>query len=91
LFKFFRSGWPKDDHSWDGAEQVKEALMGFAVVVDKAGAIEGKECGRVLEGYVVDDMIDGPLDEGGIDCYYRPEALGSEAGGKGNGVFFGDA
>ena len=37
------------------------------------------------------DLIVGPLDEGGVDGRHRSETFGSQPGGKGEPVLFGDS
>ena len=41
--------------------------MGGAVGADEAGAVDGEAHGKLLQHHVVDDLVVGPLQEGGID------------------------
>ena len=66
-------------------------MVSGAVVADDAGAVETDDDGKVLEGYIVDDLVVGALHEGGVDVAERLHALGSETCGEGDSVLFGNA
>jgi hypothetical protein len=46
---------------------------------------------QILQRDVVDQLVVGALEEGGIDGDHRPHALAGEAAGEGHGVLLGDA
>ena len=70
---------------------VKEAVMGGAVIAREPTAIHAKDDGQILQANVVHDGIEGALQEGGVDGAKRPEAHGGQAGGKDDAVLLGDA
>lgn len=71
--------------------EVERAVVGGAVCADEAGAVDGEHDGEVLQGDVVDELVVGALEEGGVDGDDGFEAAAGEAGGEGEGVLFGDA
>ena len=82
-----------DSEVGDGSEagEVEGSVVCGAVVADDAGAVETDDDGKVLEGYIVDDLVVGALHEGGVDVAERLHALGSETCGEGDSVLFGNA
>ena len=46
---------------------VEEAVMGGAVVAGEAGAVHAEDDGELLQADVVDDGVEGALQEGGVD------------------------
>ena len=65
--------------------------MRGAVVGGEAAAIHAEDDGQVLQADVVDDRVEGALQEGGVDGAEGLEALGGQAGGEEDGVLLGDA
>ena len=60
--------------------------MRFAIRWDKTGAVDGKNYILPQQIYVVDDLIIGTLQEGGINAYHRQHALTCKPGSKGHSV-----
>ena len=69
---------------------VEEAVVGGAVVAGEAAAVHTEDDGEILQGNVVDDLVEGALEEGAVDGAEGAEAFGGHAGGEENSVFFGD-
>ena len=67
-------------------------MVGGAVVADEAAAVDREDDRQALEGDVVDDRVEHPLQERRVDGAHRPEA-GEVARpqAKTNGVLLGDA
>ena len=65
---------------------IVNALMRFAIRWDKTGAVDGKNYILPQQIYVVDDLIIGTLQEGGINAYHRQHALTCKPGSKGHSV-----
>ena len=65
--------------------------MGGAVCADYARTVDGKQDGQVLQSDIVDELIVGALQEGGVDGNDGFDAFAGQSGGKGYGVLFGDA
>ena len=65
--------------------------MGWAVVAGKAAPIHAEHHRQILQTDVVDNLVIGPLQEGGVNRAKRLETLGGHAGGKKHRVFLGDA
>ena len=81
------------DHVRDRAEvgDVEGTVVGRAVVADEAGAIHREGDVEVLQADVVDDLVEGTLEEGRVD---RADGLGTlqrHAGGEQDRVLLGDA
>ncbi len=70
---------------------VEEAVMRGAVVAGEAGAIHAEEDGQLLQADVVDDRIEGALEEGGVDGADGAIAARGHACGEDDRVLFGDA
>ena len=71
--------------------QVEEPLVGLAVFAHDAAPVQGKDHRQVLQADVVEHLVIGPLQEGGVDGGHRPHAFQGQAPGKGDGVLFADA
>ena len=82
-----------DRGAGDAAEvsDVEETVMRGAIGGGEAGAVHAEGDGEVLQGDVVDDLVVGALEEGGVNRADGAEALGGETGGEKHGVFLGDA
>ena len=65
--------------------------MGFAVVPHQTGPIDGQHHMETANGRVVEDLVIGPLQKGGVNGKYRPESFGGQARRKGHGVLLRDA
>ena len=70
---------------------VKEAVVGGAVVAYDAGAVQAEYDRQVLQTDVVDHVIHYALGKGGIHRDHRQERPGGHAGGENNRVLLGDA
>ena len=65
--------------------------MAGAVLADQAGPIDADDDGRVVLADVVDDLVEGPLQEGRVEGHHGPLASQRQADGHGHGVLLGDA
>jgi hypothetical protein len=65
--------------------------VGRPVLADDAAAVHGEDHAQPFDADIVQDLVVGALQEGGIDCHHRPEPLCSEPGRKRDGVLFGNA
>ena len=81
------------DDVGEGAEvgDVEGAVVGGAVVADEAGAVHGEDDVQLLQADVVDDLVEGALEEGRVDRADRLRALDREARGEQDRVLLGDA
>ena len=70
---------------------VEEAMMRGAVVAGEARPIHAEDNGELLQSNVVDDGIEGALQEGGVDGAERAEPARGHSGGEDDRVLFGDA
>ena len=82
-----------ENHLGNAAQigDVEEAVMRGAVVAGEAGAVHAEEHGQLLQADVVDDGIEGALQECGIDGADGTKAARGHAGGEDDGVLLGDA
>ena len=64
--------------------------MGCAVGAHEARAIDGEGHGQILDANVVDDLIVGPLEKGGVDGDYGFGTLAGKPGCQGNRMLLGD-
>lgn len=85
--------WHEDADAGEVAEvgDIEDAVMGFAVRADEAGAIDRKDNGDAWEADVVSNLIVRALEKRGIDPDDRAEAARRHARGKSDSVLFGDA
>ena len=65
--------------------------MRRAVGTDNAGAVQREHHRQILQCHVVDQLVVGALQEGGINRHHRLEPLAGQAGGEGNRMLLGDA
>ena len=70
---------------------VEHAVVRGAVVAGDAGPVEAEHHRLAVEADVVDDLVDGPGEERGVDRDDRAQAAHRHAGGGGDGVLLGDA
>ena len=91
--EFIFVGGCHEDAVRDGTEvgDVEEAVVGGAVVGRESGTVHAKEDGEFLKGDVVNDGIDGALQEGGVNRANGMEAGGGHPGGEEDRVFLRDA
>lgn len=82
-----------DDHARNRAQvgHVEDAMVRGAIVAGQAGAVEHERDVQVLQGHVVDDLVERALQEGGVDGADRLHARRGHAGREGDRVLFGDA
>jgi hypothetical protein len=80
------------DHVREGTEirDVEGAVVGRAVVTHQPGAIHGEHDVQALEADVVDDLVEGPLEEGRVDGAHGLRPLEREAGGEQHRVLLRD-
>ena len=60
------------------------------VGADEAGAVEGEDDREVLERDLLEDLVEGALEEGAVDVHDRPGAGLGHPGGEGDGVALAD-
>ena len=65
--------------------------MTRAVVAGDPGSIDAEHHGQRVEPDVVDDLVPGPIQEGGVHRHDGSEASHRHAGGRGDRVLLGDA
>ena len=61
-----------------------------AVRADEPRPVEREDHRQVLERDVVNDLVEGPLEEGRVDRRDRPRAVAGEPGGEADAVRLGD-
>ena len=71
--------------------EVVAAGMGGTVLADQTGPVDGEAHRQALQGDIMDHLVVGPLQEGGIDGAERLVALDRQPGGEGDGMLLGDA
>ena len=64
--------------------------MGGAIGSDNAGPIQAEEDRQLLNADVVDNLVKGSLQEGGVNCRDGAHPLTGQTGGQGNGVLLGN-
>ena len=62
-----------------------------AVCAHQSRTVEDEHDMQVLEGYIMHNLVVGPLHEGGINRYDRDNPVTSEARGKCHRMFLGNA
>jgi hypothetical protein len=70
---------------------VGQAVMGGPIGAHQAAAVQGKDDGQVLQRHLVEDLVECPLQEGGVNGGHGAEAGPSGAGGEGHRVLLADA
>ena len=62
-----------DAHVGDGRKKgiIKYSLMGFPIAAHKACPVHRKQYGKVLDAYIMKDLVICPLQKGGIDRNHR--------------------
>ena len=65
--------------------------MRGTVLTHDPSPIQGEYDRTALQADVMDDLVIGPLEKGGIDGDHGTQPLQGQAGGEGHGVLFGDA
>ena len=58
--------------------------MGLPVASHKARPVNGKHHRKVLDAHVMEDLVIGPMQKGGIHRKHRPKPRRSQTGRKGN-------
>ncbi len=91
--QFLLVPWRRDDQVRQLAlrGQREHALVARAVLSDEAGAVDPDHHGLVVLADVVDGLVEGALEERGIDRDEGPEPAEREAGGERDRVLLGDA
>jgi len=64
--------------------------MGGPVVAHKSAPVEAEDHMEILQAHVMDDLIVGPLQEGGVDGHYGDQPFHRQTGGEGDAVLFRD-
>ena len=70
---------------------VEGAVVGRPVVADQAGPVHREDDVQLLQADVVDELVEGALQEGRVDRADRLGPLDGEAGREEDGVLLGDA
>jgi hypothetical protein len=65
-------------------------VVGGAVLAGDPRPVHAEDHGEVLQRHVVDDVVVGALQEGGVDGHHRLHAPGGEPRGEGDPVTLGD-
>ena len=65
--------------------------MGCAIGADQAGPVQGKDHWQVLDRHIVDQLVIGPLQEGGINRHHGFEPFCGQTGGKSDRMLLGNA
>src|SRR3990172_12507420 len=71
--------------------EVESALVGLAVIPDDAAAVGSKHHRQVLQTDIVDNLVEGSLQESRVDSDNRNIALRGKSGGKSDRVLLCDA
>ncbi len=65
--------------------------MGLAIITNNTAAVNGKDNGQILEADIVDELVKGALQEGGIYGHDGYKTLRRQPGGKGNRMLLADS
>ena len=65
--------------------------MCLAVSADNSRPVDGENDRELLQTYVRDNLVIGPLQEGGIDRHHRFHAAGRKSRRKSNSMLLGDS
>ena len=65
--------------------------MGGAIGTDQARAVQRQHHGQLLQSHIVDQLVVGALQKGGVNRHHRSQALAGHARGKGECVLLGNA
>ena len=71
--------------------RVKNALMRLTVAGHKTGAVDGEDDVLPQQVHIVDDLVVGALQEGGVDADHRQHPLAGKACRKGDSVLLSHA
>ena len=66
--------------------RVEDSLMGLAVCRNKTGTVDGKDNILLQQVHIMDDLVIGTLQEGGVDADYRQHSLAGKARCKGHSM-----
>ena len=69
----------------------EHALVARAVLAHEAGPVDADDDRHVVLADVVDDLVEGALQEGRVERHEGPLAGDGQPGGQGHGVLLGDA
>ena len=70
--------------------KIKHPRMGCTVCAHQPGAVDGKSHRQALNSHIMHHLIVGALEKRGINRGKRLHPFGGKAGGKGDGVLFGN-
>ena len=92
LTTFVLIAWRHDDHIRDAAQerQVKCPLVRLAVSTHNACAVDSKQDRQLLDGNVMDHLVVGALQEGGINGDNRVITANRQACREGHRVLLGN-
>ena len=65
--------------------------MSGAIRADQSGPIHGEQHRQILQSDIVNHLIPGALQEGGVNGHDRAQAFCRKAAREGDGMLFGDA
>ena len=79
-------------HVGDGGQigQIEDPLMGLPVASHQPRPVNGKDYGKILDAHVMQDLVVGPLQEGGINRHHRAEAPRRKPGREGHRMLLRD-
>ena len=66
--------------------EVENTVMGRTVLPHQSSSIHNNGDGHILQAYIMNHLIIGPLQKGAVDGGYRLKALQCQTGSKGHGM-----
>lgn len=70
--------------------EIERSLMRLAVCADDPGAVDSKQHRQLLDSHIVDHLIVGSLQEGGVDRHHRLVVANRQPGGEGDRMLLGN-
>jgi hypothetical protein len=65
--------------------------MRLAIVANDAAAVNGEDYRQILDAHIVNDLIEGPLEEARVNDNEGNEPLSSQPGSEGDGMLLTNA
>ena len=84
-FGIVRGRIDRDPHLTEEG-RIEDSLMGLAVCRNKTGTVDGKDNILLQQVHIMDDLVIGTLQEGGVDTDHRKHSLAGEARCKGHSM-----
>ena len=90
--RYLRTGETLPDSAISEFKKFDSIFLGaiFAVFADNTATIQSKNHREVLDANIMQHLVIGPLQKGGINGYHRTNAFHGQTGGEGDGVLFTD-